>query len=86
MAGRGQKELEEITIMPVDRVPCRDVKPHWLSRPGDRYMAHPELRVAFIQSVAEPDMIYVVSDEKLPTSVFEAAQIVIEWRAQNGGC
>lgn len=74
-------------MMPCDRVAYQTVRPTW-GRPSSamtvRYVAHPDLRLAFIQTVVEPQYVYVVSDEVLPDNVDSAMSIVERWRAENG--
>ena len=48
-----------------------------------QYVAHPDLRLAFIQVIAEPGMVYVVSDEPLPVSCVDAVEFVQRWRVEN---
>lgn len=54
--------------MCIDRLPYQKVRPTW-GRPSSamtvRYLSHPDLRLAFIQVISEPEMVYVVSDETL---------------------
>ena len=69
--------------MCVDRLPCCQIRPTWVTRPGNRYLSYPALRVAFIQSTADPEMIYVVSDERLPETLAEAAAVVETWSKNN---
>jgi hypothetical protein len=65
--------------MPTDRVAYQSVRPTW-GRPSSsmtvRYVAHPELRLAFIQTIVEPGFVYVVQDEPLPESL-EMAMLIV---------
>lgn len=71
----------------IDRVLYQTVRPTW-GRPSSsmtvRYVAHPDLRLAFIQTLVEPGFVYVVSDEPLPDSLEGAILIVEKWREANG--
>jgi hypothetical protein len=72
--------------MSIDRLPYSEVKPHWRHPSAAmtaRYLSHPELRVAFIQSQSEPDMVYVVSDEPLPETLDEAVAVIAKWRGDH---
>ena len=73
--------------MPTDRLPCAEIRPPWTRFSAGmriRYLSHPALKVAFIQSVDEVGMVYVVSDDRLPETLDEAAAIVAAWREENG--
>jgi len=73
--------------MSIDRLPHAEVRPTWgtvASNMTVRYLAHPALRVAFIQSNEDPDMVYVVSDEPLPQNIDQAAAMIESWRMSNG--
>jgi hypothetical protein len=69
--------------MPFDRLPCANIRPDWFDFPEDRYLSHPSLRVAFIQIRDDPAMVYVASDQKLPETWNEAAEMVAAWRSEN---
>jgi hypothetical protein len=71
----------------IDKLPCRSIRPTWVNPASNmtiRYLSHPTLRLAFIQVVNEPTMVYVVSDEPLPGSFVEAEAVVEQWRVDNG--
>jgi hypothetical protein len=57
-----------------------EIIPRWADRPADRYMAHPELRAATIQALADPGHVYVVTGQKLPETVAEAIAMAAKWR------
>lgn len=73
--------------MPLDRVPFQTIKPTW-GRPSThmsiRYAVHPSLRLAFIQTMEDPEYVFVVSDERLPISIPEAIAVIERWRSENG--
>lgn len=68
----------------IDKFPFAEIIPTWKIVKGSRYMSHPELRTAVIQTMEKPDVVYVVSDQKLPESVAEAVAMVTEWEAAHG--
>lgn len=73
--------------MPLDRVPFSKVRPTWANPSSHmtvRYVAHPSLRLAFVQVADEPMHVYVVSDEPLPGSFDEAVAVVAKWRTEHG--
>ena len=74
-------------ISVIDRIPYRQVRPTW-GRPAAnmtvRYLAHPDLRLAFIQVIDEPEHVFVVSDQPLPASLEAAILVVEQWRSENG--
>ena len=70
----------------IDKLRTADIRPQWL-RPaqtmsGARYSSYPQLRLAYIQRADAPDMIFVVSDQRLPETLDEAMQMTME--AQGG--
>jgi hypothetical protein len=60
-----------------------EIKPSWQRCAGDRYIAHPSLRTAFVQVMSDPKTIYVITDQKLPSNVREAISMVEQWRADH---
>lgn len=66
--------------MCIDRIPCIAIDAYWARHPEDRYVAHPPLRLAFVQLLAEPAVIYVVSDQPLPETFERAVVAIEEWR------
>lgn len=73
--------------MSLDRLPYRAIRPTWANPSSAmtvRYVAHPTLRLAFVQVVSDSEYVYVVSDETLPGSLDEAAAVVTRWRMENG--
>jgi hypothetical protein len=67
----------------IDRCITRQIIPEWQTPRGDRYMSHPSCRTAMIQLLAEPEFVYVVSDDRLPESVIEARAMVEQWRTDH---
>jgi len=64
----------------IDRCPCADLEPSWEHHPGNRYLVYASLRLAFVQLLAEPGAIYVVSDQVLPETFERAVAAIVEWR------
>ena len=69
--------------MTIERAPAKELLPHWLDKPQNRYRSHPSLRVAFIQRLDEPETIFVVNDQALPQSTAEAMEMIDKWREAN---
>jgi len=73
-------------MMCVDRALTADIRPTWVGPPSNmrvRYLSHPDLRLAFIQAVEEPDTVYIVSDEPLPETLDEAVAVITKWRVDH---
>lgn len=74
-------------MMCIDRVPYETVRPTWANPVTNmrvRYLSHPDLRLAFIQTIDDPEFVYVVSDQVLPVSLDEAHAVAAQWRVDNG--
>lgn len=69
--------------MCIDRMTCADLEPSWEHHPGNRYLVYASLRLAFVQLLAEPGAIYVVSDQPLPETFERAVAAIVEWRASD---
>lgn len=67
----------------IERLPVMDIRPSWEDPKGNRYVSHPSLRMAIIQVLDDPEFIYVVSDQVLPTSSEGAVTMVTKWREAN---
>jgi len=67
----------------IERCPVNEIMPAWQTPKADRYVSHPSLRTAMIQMLAEPASLYVVTDQKLPTSIAEARSMVMQWNQSN---
>lgn len=68
----------------IDRLPTAQIIPKWQTPKGDRYMSHPSCRTAVIQTMTDPEFVYVVSDGRLPETMTEAHAIVEQWRTEHG--
>jgi hypothetical protein len=69
----------------IERLPCGTIKPPWTTRPADRYLSHPHLNIAIIQTLFDPEFVYVVTEQVLPISVLDAVSMVVQWRTEHFG-
>ena len=69
--------------MCIDILRCADIEPSWSHWPDDLYLAHPSLRIAYVRFLSEPETVYVVSDEPIPTTLAAAVAIIEAWRLSN---
>jgi len=67
----------------IDRLACLEIHPTWAAKPARRMKLHPTLRLAFVQIVEDPEMIFVISDEPLPETLNAAVAAIMAWRSQN---
>lgn len=67
----------------IERLPVMEIRPSWEDPKGNRYVSHPALRMAIIQVTDDPEYIYVVTEQMLPTSTDGAVTMVTKWKEAN---
>lgn len=66
--------------MPIERCLVADIIPSWGTAGGDRFLFDPLHRMVLLQLASEPEKVYVVTDQKLPSTLSAAILAVESWR------